>query len=217
MSIFTHWKKLLYLIFAFGLIGLILLFSVNYAMLSSAKSKTYQEVSKIEAREVALVLGTSRSVNGRYENPFFSLRMKAAAELYHAGKVKHFLVSGDNSNHNYNEPRDMREKLVKLGVPASAITMDFAGLRTLDSVVRAKKIFQQQKITIISQGFHNPRALWIASACGIDAIAYDAEFPQWSNKKVIYREYLARLGAWVDLYILGTAPKYLGDQIDIQV
>ena len=111
----------------------------------------------------------------------------------------------------------MRDKLVKLGVPASAITMDFAGLRTLDSVVRAKKIFQQQKITIISQGFHNPRALWIANACGIDAIAYDAEFPKWSNKKVIYREYLARLGAWVDLYILGTAPKYLGEKIDIQV
>lgn len=206
-----------YLALGLSATALILLLLVNYAMLSWAKGQSYQDVEQIEAREVALVLGTSRSVNGRYENPFFSLRMKAAAELYHAGKVKHFLVSGDNSNHNYNEPRDMRDKLIKLGVPASAITMDFAGLRTLDSVVRAKEIFQQQKITIISQGFHNPRALWIASACGIDAIAYDADFPKWSNKKVIYREYLARLGAWVDLYILGTAPKYLGEKIDIQV
>jgi len=149
---------------------LFLVMICNYWVVSSGEPFSYTTLENIEARDVGLVLGTGRSVNGRHENPFFTYRMEAAAALYHAGKIKHILVSGDNSSVNYNEPRDMRKKLMALGVPATAITMDFAGLRTLDSIVRAKKIFQQKKIIVISQAFHNYRALFIARYHGIDAV-----------------------------------------------
>jgi SanA protein len=194
----------------FGLIS-------NWWIVSTGKSNSFSAVEDVDARDVALVLGTSRSVNGRFENPFFTYRMQAAAELYHAGKVKHILVSGDNSTHAYNEPRDMRAKLISLGVPKEAITMDFAGLRTLDSVIRSKKIFQQRKIVIISQAFHNYRALFIARHYGIDAVGYNADYPTTATSKTILREYLARPKAILDLFILGTQPKYLGEKIDIQV
>lgn len=198
-------------------ICLIVTFSMNQWVLQAGKKMSYDQLGDIEARDVALVLGTSKSVNGRIENPFFTHRMKAAAWLYHAGKVKHILVSGDNSSMKYNEPRDMKAKLIELGVPANAITMDFAGFRTLDSVVRCKEIFQQQKIIIVSQGFHNSRALFIARYHGIDAVAYNAKFPEYATSKVLWREFFARSKAVLDLYILGTKPKFLGDKVDIQV
>ncbi len=192
--------------------------SVCYYWISSTgQALSFDDIEAIEVREVALVLGTSRSVNGVYENPFFTHRMEAAAALYHAGKVKHILVSGDNSTHNYNEPRDMRQKLIALGVPKEAITMDFAGLRTLDSVVRSKEIFQQRKIIIVSQEFHNHRALFIARYHGINAIAYNAKYPIYASNKTLLREVFARSCAVLDLYLLGTQPKYLGDKIDIRV
>lgn len=189
----------------------------NYWIVSTGKAKSYNSIEELDARDVALVLGTSRSVNGRFENPFFTHRMQAAAELYHAGKVKHILVSGDNSTSAYNEPRDMRQKLISLGVPKDAITMDFAGLRTLDSVIRSHKIFQQSKLIIISQAFHNYRALFIAKYHGIDAVGYNADYPSTATSKILMREYLARPKAILDLYIFGTQPKYLGEKIDIHV
>lgn len=189
----------------------------NFWIMNSVSDKMYSRLADVETRDVALVLGTSRSINGITENPFFTHRIEAAAELYFSGKVKHIIVSGDNSSNRYNEPRDMRKALLKRGVPDSCITMDFAGLRTLDSVVRCKKIFQQQRVTIVSQGFHNYRALFIALYHGIDAIAYNADYPATASSKTILREYLARPKAVLDLYLLDTQPKYLGDKIDIRV
>lgn len=189
----------------------------NWWITSSVKSKMYNDVNSVEARDVALVLGTSKRLAGNVPNSFFTHRMKATAELYHAGKIKHIIVSGDNGSKYYNEPRDMYESLIELGVPAEAITMDFAGFRTLDSVVRSKKVFQQDKIIIISQEFHNYRALFIAQYYGIDAIAYNAEAPDHAHPRTLLREYLARPKALLDLYILNKKPKFLGDTIDIQV
>ncbi|MCP4438630.1 MAG: hypothetical protein GY810_06760 [Aureispira sp.] len=189
----------------------------NWWVISTVNSKVYSSLDEVEYSDVALVLGTSRSVNGVYENPFFTHRIKAAADLFFAGKVKHILVSGDNSTAIYNEPRDMRKALVKMGVPDSCITMDFAGLRTLDSVVRSKEIFQQKRITIVSQGFHNYRALFTAHYHNIDALAYNAEYPSAASSKTILREYLARPKAILDLYLLKKQPKYLGEKIDIRV
>lgn len=195
--------------------GTILL--ANILVLSSVRSKVYTDIQKVDYSDVALVLGTSRSVDGRTENPFFTHRITAAATLFFQGKVKHILVSGDNSSMHYNEPRDMRHALIKLGVPDSCITMDFAGLRTLDSVVRSHKIFQQKRITIVSQDFHNYRALFIAQHYGIDAIAYNAAYPKEASIKTILREYLARPKALLDLYLLDTQPKFLGEKITIRV
>jgi SanA protein len=189
----------------------------NIWVVYSVADKVFDELEQVEARDVALVLGTSRSINGRDENPFFTYRIQAAAQLFFAGKVKHIIVSGDNSSQYYNEPRDMRKALIKLGVPAECITMDFAGLRTLDSVVRCKKIFQQKRFIIVSQGFHNYRALFIAQQHNIDAIAFNAKYPKSASNKVIYREYLARPKALLDIYCFDTQPKFLGDKVNIDL
>ena len=197
--------------------GAVVVLLANLFVLSSVSSKVYTDIQKVDYSDVALVLGTSSSVNGRTENPFFTHRISAAAALFFQGKVKHILVSGDNSSMHYNEPRDMRHALIKLGVPDSCITMDFAGLRTLDSVVRSHKIFQQKRITIVSQGFHNYRALFIAKHYGIDAVAYNAAYPTEATMKTVLREYLARPKALLDLYLFDTQPKFLGDKINIRV
>ncbi|CAA6827269.1 MAG: SanA protein [uncultured Aureispira sp.] len=210
-------KKMLKYILLGGLGGVFVIIGANLFILTSVGSKVYTDIQNVDYSDVALVLGTSSSVNGRTENPFFTHRISAAAELFFQGKVKHILVSGDNSSMHYNEPRDMRHALIKLGVPDSCITMDFAGLRTLDSVVRSHKIFQQKRITIVSQEFHNYRALFIAKHCGIEAVAYNAAYPTEASMKTIFREYLARPKALLDLYLFDTQPKFLGDKINIRV
>lgn len=200
-----------------GFVGICLVLLANYWVLSTVNDQVFSDVDKVGYSDVALVLGTSMSINGIHENPFFTYRVKAAARLFFSGKVKHILVSGDNSTMRYNEPRDMRNALIKLGVPDTCITMDFAGLRTLDSVVRSNKIFQQKRITVVSQEFHNYRALFIANHYGIDAIAYNAHYPTEVTFKTILREYLARPKAILDLYVFGTQPKFLGEKIEIRV
>lgn len=210
------WRLAKYL--SLGTATLVFIITIgNYWITNSVQTLVYQNLEETTYSDVALVLGTSRSIDGRTENPFFTHRITAAAELYFAGKVKHILVSGDNSTVNYNEPRDMKQALVARGVPAHCITMDFAGLRTLDSVVRSNKIFQQQRLTIVSQEFHNYRALFIAQKYGIDAIAYNAAYPKYASNRTIYREYLARIKAVLDLYVFGTSPKFLGEKVDIRV
>jgi SanA protein len=195
----------------------LLVLLANYWVLSSSQSKIFNDIEEVSYSHVALVLGTSSSVNGIDENPFFTNRITAAAELFFLGKIKHILVSGDNSSLNYNEPRDMRKALIKRGVPDSCITMDFAGLRTFDSIVRSNKIFQQKRITIVSQQFHNYRALFIAEHFGIDAVAYNAGYPYKANSGLIFREFFARSKAILDLYFLNTKPKFMGEEIIIRV
>ncbi|HWB60339.1 MAG TPA: ElyC/SanA/YdcF family protein [Chthoniobacteraceae bacterium] len=177
----------------------------------------YTSVESIPAREVGLVLGSSAKLPDGRDNLYFKGRIEAAAELYKAGKVKHLLVSGDNRTAGYNEPEDMRKALIAKGVPDSAITLDYAGLRTLDSIVRAKKIFGADKFTIISQTDHDARALLIARHYDIDAIAFaapDVQFKSAIGSHV--REWLARVKVILDLYILRTAPKHLGQREQIK-
>ncbi len=186
---------------------------VNY----STQQQIFDEAEKIPPRSVALVLGTIKKLTNGNTNRYFKYRVEAAAKLYHAGKVKHFIVSGDNHRKGYNEPEDMQISLIKLGVPKSAITLDYAGFRTLDSVLRTKKVFQQDKIIIISQKFHNTRALFIANQYDIDAIAFNAQGTKYRNRRNELREYLAKVKAVFDIYILKKQPKFLGEKINIKV
>jgi SanA protein len=162
--------------------------------------------------EIGLLLGTVRDAKGGIENPFFHYRISAAAELWKEGKIKHIIVSGDNHVSGYDEPTDMMLALIEEGVPANCITMDYAGFRTLDSVVRCKKIFGQNKFTIISQEFHNERALFIANNTeGIEAVAYNAKAVPFSfHPKTFLREYIARVKCVMDVFVLNTKPKFLG-------
>ena len=173
---------------------------------------TYDEVHAIPKNNVGLVLGTSRNATFGV-NLFFKYRMEAAAELYKAGKVNHLLVSGDNHKKGYDEATDMRDYLIKLGVPKTAITLDYAGFRTYDSVIRCREVFGQNKITIISQRFHNERALYLAKHLGLDAVAYNAQ--DLNGREFPRREYLARMKAWLDIHVLPTAPRFLGDPVKI--
>lgn len=130
-------------------------------------------------------------------------------------KIEFILVSGDNGNENYDEPTDFKEELIKRGIPANRIFLDYAGFRTLDSVVRAKEIFGLSEITIISQKFHNERAIYLAENNGISAVGYNAKNLNGKNGlKTKFREYFARTKAIIDV-ILDVEPKYLGRSIEI--
>lgn len=185
----------------------------NVWIVSSTADRVYTDINQLPDHRIALVLGTSHKVAGGGANPFFEKRMQTAAELYKKGKIDHFILSGDNSSKFYNEPVAMRKALMKLGVPDSAITLDFAGLRTLDSVVRSYHVFGQNKITIITQPFHSHRALFISQYYKIDAVAMVTDEPDFEYSfKVRLREYLARTKAVLDLYVLKTTPRFLGQK-----
>lgn len=171
----------------------------------------YEDIEKLPARDVGMVLGTSKYYTSGVTNLYYSYRIKGAAEAYRSGKVKYLLLSGDNGAHNYNEPINMRKDLIKEGVPASKIVLDFAGFRTLDSVVRTKKVFDTDNFTIITQRFHCERAVFIAKHKGIDAQCLAVPTPE-GMYRVRAREVFARLGALADLYILKREPKFLGSK-----
>jgi SanA protein len=190
----------------------------NIWVVNSTINKIYTSLDEIPANDVALVLGTSKYSRTGHSNLFFQSRMEAAARLYKGKKVKHFILSGDNSLSYYNEPKDMRNALIAKGVPDSVITLDYAGFRTFDSVVRSKKIFNQDSITIITQEFHSYRALFISNYYGIRAIAYaSGTVPKGYSVITLIREYLARCKAVIDLYVLRKEPKFLGEQINIDI
>jgi SanA protein len=141
----------------------------------AATDRLFSDPAKIPYRRVALVLGCSEKIGGGYINPFFENRIRAAASLYQAHKADYFLVSGDHHIATYDELTAMKNYLIAAGVPADRIVCDYAGFRTLDSIIRAKKVFGQSRITVVSQRFHNERAIFLAQHHGIDAIGFNAQ------------------------------------------
>jgi len=204
--------KLLFMLALLLAFGVFLL--CQFYVIHAGSGRIYSSVSAIPARNWGLVLGTSEKLGDGGENLYFKMRMEAAAALYKAGKVKHLLVSGDNRTADYNEPASMRKALIALGVPDKVISLDQAGLRTLDSIVRAKEVFGLEKFTIISQRGHDQRALLIARHYGMDAIAYAAADValRYAIRAHIH-EWLARVKVILDLYVFHTAPRHLGPKI----
>lgn len=214
-------KKLLFNKWTISILILTICFTIfsNIWIIESAKKDIYNSISATpNGNQVALILGTSRYTVRGTTNLFFKYRIDAAAQLYNSGKIKHIIVSGDNSEKSYNEPKEMLKALLKRGIPASAITLDYAGFRTLDSVVRCKKVFGQNKFIIISQRFHVERALFIAHKYDIDAIGYAAQDPPGNySTKTRIREYFAKTLAVIDLYIIHKKPKFLGKKETINI
>ncbi|MES2592024.1 MAG: ElyC/SanA/YdcF family protein [Bacteroidota bacterium] len=199
------------------ILGLTIL-SCNYWIIKSTRQQLFSEVNAIKKNDVAILLGASKKSRNGNENLFFKYRIAAAAELYKAGKIKHIIVSGDNHKKEYDEATDMRDALMLQGVPDSCITLDYAGFRTLDSMVRCLKVFGQKNVTIISQEFHNQRAVFISNYYGMDAVAFNAkDVPNQFSVKTRIREYFAKSKAVLDLYILHTNPKFLGDPVSIKL
>jgi len=224
MSIKPIFNKIVKLLFNKWTIGSFMLLmgfilASNWVIIASAKQSVYDNVSETpNGNKVALMLGTSRYTVRGTTNLYFKYRVDAAVELYRSEKIKHIIVSGDNRMENYNEPKQMQKVLMSRGIPESAITLDYAGFRTLDSVVRCIKVFGQIKFIIISQRFHVERALFIAHKYDIDAIGFAAQDPpgKYSTKTKI-REVFAKTKAVIDLYLINKKPKFLGKKEVINI
>jgi SanA protein len=177
----------------------------------SAAPFSSSDVAALPAVQVGLVLGCSpRTADGR-ANLYFQRRIAAAAALFRAGKVQYLLVSGDNSRPDYDEPSAMLGALVALGVPAERIVPDYAGFRTLDSVLRAHSVFGLSELIVVSQRFHNERAIYLARARGIRAYGYDAaDVGGAAGLRTQLREVFSRLAAVLDVELLHTAPRFPG-------
>ena len=196
--------------------AVVVVLSARVVVRNSARGRIYTDPAAVPHRKVGLVLGCTDRLRNGDPNLFFVHRMLAAAELLHAGKVDYLLVSGDNRRKEYDEPTSMKHALIARGVAEDRIICDYAGFRTLDSVVRAKEVFGQQQVTIISQQFHNERALFIARHRGLDAIGFNAPAVIGGGSlKTRCREHLARVRVLLDVYILRSQPHFLGEPVEI--
>lgn len=205
----TIFKIFLLLIVA----GFIFIAWANYSIKKESDASVSYNIADVPETKTALLLGTSKNLNSGLPNAYFYNRIQAAIDLYKSGKIKYIIVSGDNSTKDYNEPEDMLLTLMKYGIPQDHIFLDHAGFRTLDSVVRAKEIFGQTKLVIISQKFHNERAVFLAKQNGIEAYGYNAkDVNKYAGFKTNMREYLAKAKAYWDL-LLGVEPKFGGEKI----
>lgn len=208
-------KKIFEILLCFGLLSYASIILSNDKIIENAKNKTFYHSSQIPKNKVGVVLGASKYVRSGRINLFYQYRVDATVALYKSSKIDFVLVSGDNGSKDYDEPSTFKEDLIAKGIPENKIYLDYAGFRTLDSMVRAKEIFGQDSITVISQKFHNERAIYLANQHEIYAVGFNAKDvnPNYS-KGTHYREYLARTKAVLDI-VLGTTPKFLGKEIAI--
>jgi SanA protein len=197
-----------------GLLSLIaVLACIDLSVTLATRDAIASTIDEVEPAPVALILGTARTHRGK-PNRFYRARIEAAAALFHQKRVRGILVSGDNATRHYNEPIAMQKDLVALGVPAEYITLDYAGFRTLDSIVRAKKVFGLEQVLVVSQAFHAARAIFLARHFELEARGFAAADPPRSGFQsgffsVRAREVLARAAAILDI-VTGRGPRFLG-------
>ena len=219
LSLFKNkWFKRIFMAL---LIGLGLLIAVvaacNIWVLSSCSGRLYNDVEMVPHKRVAVMLGTNPKTKTGKMNYFYKHRIDAAVKLYQNGKIDRILISGDNSSKTYSEPDAMKADLMAAGIPDSAIYLDFAGFSTYDSMVRAKKVFGLSEFMVISQDFHNRRAVYIARQNGIDALGFNVRntiFRKWRIKMEL-REIMARVKA-VGEVVMNKKPHFLGEPIEIK-
>jgi SanA protein len=206
-------KKLILIALIFFGICILFIWWANLKIENETKEFVTFDVTKLPSYKTAVVLGTNKNLANGNPNLYFSYRIKAAAELFKSGKIQNIIVSGDNSVKGYNEPEQMKNELIAEGIPAEKIYEDFAGFRTLDSVVRAKEIFGQNEIIFVSQKFHNERAVYLAQKKGIKAYGFNAkDVNKYFGFKTNAREKLARAKVFWD-FLFGVDPKFGGEKI----
>jgi len=193
-----------------------ILFGTDLWVTKAAETRLYTDLTKVPYNKVGLLLGTSKYLRGGFINPYYRYRIDAAAALFRSGKISYILVSGDNSEKHYNEPESMKKDLIAQGIPANRIFLDYAGFRTLDSILRCRDVFGTSAITIISQPFHNERALFIADHKKMTAVAFNAkDVSAYNGMKTQVREKFARVKMMLDL-ALGKEAKFYGEKIEIK-
>jgi len=192
---------------------IITIYLCNKAITDAANNKIYSDCNTIPYNKVGLLLGTSKYIQNGNQNPYYNYRIRAAVELIKTHKIHYLIISGDNGRVEYNEPASMRADLIADGIDSTIIYPDYAGFRTFDSIIRLKEIFGQDTVTIISQQFHNERALYIAQREGITAIGFNAkDIGGKPGFRIYLREKLARVKVFLD-YWFGAKPKFLGRKI----
>jgi SanA protein len=215
LNIILLMKRMFITFLALILVCLVTIYTCNKIIVEDARTKLYSDILAIPYNQVGLLLGTSKTIANGQSNPFYAYRVRAAVALIQRHKIKYLIISGDNSRKNYNEPESMRSDLIKAGIDSSVLFLDYAGFRTFDSIKRLKEIFGQDSVTIISQKFHNERAIYIADHEGISAIGFNArDVGAKQGLRTEIREKLARVKVFVDSW-LGTKPKYLGSKVVI--
>ena len=209
----NKWRLGIYIAITAIVLSVIAIIYCSHVIDTVSNGKVYDNLESIPYNKTALLLGTSKYISKHTLNPYYTYRIQAALDLIHAHKTKYIIISGDNSTVSYNEPYRMRADLMKAGIDSSLIYLDFAGFRTFDSMIRLKEIFSQDSVTIISQKFHNQRAIYIASKEGIYAIGYNAKDVSTElGIKVQIREKLARVKVFID-YLINRKPHFLGKKI----
>jgi len=201
-------KKLLFLICFTLLFSL----SSNYLIKINANHKTYSETNLIPKNRVGLVLGTGKYNAKKEINACYKNRIEATLKLFNAQKINLVLVSGSNKQ---NELQSYKQDLINGGIPENNIYMDYSGFRTIDSVIRAKEIYGLEKFTIISQKFHNERAIYLAEKKGLQVVGFNAKDPKnkYTLKKLI-KEYISKTVAPLDIFF-NTEASYLGEKSKI--
>ncbi|MCI5208351.1 MAG: hypothetical protein D3910_06055 [Candidatus Electrothrix sp. ATG2] len=185
-------------------------------VISSYGRYSFDQLDKTPQVYCAILLGTSKYIPGGRRNLYYKNRIEAATRLYASGGCRKIIVSGDNRTRYYNEPRNMKKDLVRAGVPKEDIICDYAGFRTLDSIIRFKKVFGRQRGVVISQQFHNERAIYIGRAYGIELYGYNAlDVGLRSGFKTRLRELFSRVMCVLDVELLHTGPRFLGKKINV--
>jgi len=182
----------------------IILIIANYFYFSFfSKKYLYDNIKNLKKNSVGLLLGTSPYTGKGYPNKYFRLRIEAAALLLKKHKIEYIIASGDNRMKFYNEPQKMKKYLIKLGVSPKKIILDNKGYRTFVSIKRCLEFFHEKKVTIISQKFHNERAIYIAKHFDMQAVAFNAGgYFNKMNLKSILREIFARVKAFLEINCL---------------
>lgn len=210
---FKKWRNiaLILLLLVLTVVGI-----VNYMVVRDTSGQIYHNINDIPKNKVGLLLGTAKYMDKAKNliNTYYQNRIDAAAALYMAGKIDYIIVSGDNSTQYYNEPLLMKKDLIAKGVPESRIFFDNAGFRTLDSILRCRDIFGQTSFTVISQSFHNQRAIYIANRKNVNAVAFCAADGD-GYVDVFIREKLARVKMMIDL-LLNKQAKFYGEKVEIK-
>ena len=194
----------------------IMAFWSNFSVYYESKNFLFSKAKNLPSTKTALLLGTNKKLRNGNDNLYFKYRIDACLELFRSGKVSHILISGDNGSKEYNEPQDMKNELISRGIPEEKITLDYAVFDTYDSVLRAKMIFGQDAFIVVSQKFHNQRAVYIARRNGINAYGYNArDVKKMNGLKTKIREFFACVKAYIEVKV-NVNPTYLGEKVLIK-
>ncbi len=202
-------RRVILSLFVISLVGLSCIYLINRHIYSVGDAKLQTSMTEIPVENpprIAIVFGT-KVWDDKSPSPVLYDRVVTAVELYRAGRVEKILMSGDNPTESYNEPTAMKETAVKLGVPEGDVVLDFAGRRTYDTCFRAKEIFEVKKAILVTQEFHQARALYLCNNLGIDSIGITADRRQYEGGKYwSFREFFSVASAWFEINFLPFEP-----------